>query len=135
MNRVGSPVSSFLVVEKVMKQPLRLQSMLSGSKSKYADDLRTFATIALGVVDSLAAGVTTATEAVSYFFHAENCLFVKTRLKNRLASQIMGRGVQLPDLSEALAPEAAFQEYQRELAGIRSLTLTLLTPRQPARVR
>ncbi len=118
-----------------MKHPLRLHSLFSGSKSKSADDLRTFATIALGVIDSLAAGVTTPTDAVRYFFNAENCQFVKTRLKNRLASQIMSGGVQLPDLSEALAPEVAFQEYQRELVGIRSLSLKLLTAKQSARVR
>jgi hypothetical protein len=38
----------------------------------------------------------------------------------------MSRGVQLPDIFDALPPEAAQQEFLKELALIRSLCLKLL---------
>jgi len=38
----------------------------------------------------------------------------------------MSHGIQLPDLFEVLPPEEAQREFQRELATIRSLCLTLL---------
>jgi len=44
----------------------------------------------------------------------------------------MSRGVQLPDVFEALPTEEAQQEFQRELAEMRSLSLKLLEDRQLA---
>jgi len=65
-------------------------------------------------------------QAVRYFFNAENGLWIRKRFKKSLADQIMGHGVQLPDLFEALPVEEANREFQRELATMRSLCLKLL---------
>jgi hypothetical protein len=109
-----------------MIKPFKLQHLMARTPHKAGEQLRVFATIALGVVESLENGVLTAENSVRDFFNAENCLFVKNRLKDKVASEIMGRGVQLPDLFDALPPETAHREFQRELEKIRSLSLRLL---------
>jgi hypothetical protein len=38
----------------------------------------------------------------------------------------MSHGVQLPDLFDALPPEAAVREFQHELSAMRSLCLKIL---------
>jgi hypothetical protein len=111
---------------------LKLQELVAGTPHKTSEHLRLFATIALGVVESLEDGVLTADNSVREFFNAENCLFVKNRLRNRIASEIMGRGVQLPDLFDALPPETAHREFQRGLKKIRSLSLKLLQRKRTA---
>ena len=108
-----------------MIKPFKLKQLVTGTPHKGAYQLRVFATVALGVVDSLENGVLTAEDSVREFFNAENCLFVEKRLKNKVASEIMERGVQLPDLFEALAPKTALREFHRELNKIRSLSLLL----------
>lgn len=75
---------------------------------------------------SLASGVVSATEAVQYFYHAENCLYARKQLRNREANAIMSRGVQLPDLFESLSTEEAQREFYHELEIMRSLCLKLL---------
>jgi hypothetical protein len=107
-------------------KPFKLKQLVAGAPPKGAYQLRVFATVALGVVDSLENGVLTAEDSAREFFNAENCLFVERRLKNKVASEIMGRGVQLPDLFAALGPKTARQEFHRELNKIRSLSLILL---------
>jgi hypothetical protein len=108
------------------KNRLKLKELLATAPHKTSENLHVFATIALGVVESLEDGVLTAENSVREFFNAENCLVVKNRLKNRTASEIMGRGVQLPDLFDALPAETAHREFQLELKKIRSLSLKLL---------
>lgn len=88
--------------------------------------LTLFALLSLGIIESLASGLVSAADAVRVFFNAENCLFVRKRLGNKLADQIMGHGVQLMDLFDVLPAEEAQQEFQRELAAMRSLALKLL---------
>ena len=44
----------------------------------------------------------------------------------------MSRGVQLPDLFDALPAEEAQQEYQRELAAMHSLCLKLIEDQRAA---
>lgn len=85
-----------------------------------------FALISLGVVDSLAAGILTPTNAIRLFFHANNCLFVRTHLRDKIADEIMGRGLQLVDLFDALPPEKAIREFRQELDCMRSLCFKLL---------
>jgi uncharacterized protein involved in exopolysaccharide biosynthesis len=48
----------------------------------------------------------------------------------KAADEVMSRGVQLPDLFEALPAEQAQREFQRELAAMRSLCLQLLQRRR-----
>lgn len=91
-----------------------------------------FALLSLGVVESLAAGALTATGAVETFFNADNCLYVRRELHDRTADEIMGHGVQLPDLFDTLPVEAAQSEFQRELAALRLLCLGMLDDRRQA---
>jgi hypothetical protein len=115
-----------------MARPIKLHQLMARAPQRSNETLRVFATIALGVVESLEDGVLTAESSVREFFNAENCLFVKNRLKSKTASEIMGRGVQLPDLFDLLPAETAHREFQRELKKIRSLSLKLLQPKRIA---
>jgi hypothetical protein len=53
-------------------------------------------------------------------------LFVRNQLRSKVADKIMGHGVQLPDLFDALPIEEAHREFHRELAIMRALCLKLL---------
>jgi hypothetical protein len=86
----------------------------------------TFALLVLGVVESISSGLLSATDAVQTFFTAENCMFVRQVLKSRRADEIMARGVQLPDLFDALAPDKAARELREELRAIQDLCRALL---------
>ncbi len=88
--------------------------------------LPTFALLVLGIVDCIASGVLSTSDAIGTFFTAENSLFVRHKLKNRSADEIMGRGVQLPDLFDALAPDEAARELRQELRAIRNPCRSLL---------
>jgi hypothetical protein len=114
-----------------MNDPIRLEDLLShaGGSSQRASS---FALLRLGLVESLASGALSPTAAVRYFFYADNCLYVRGHLKKKAADELMSRGVQLPDLFEALSPEQSQIEFQRELAAMRSLCLKLLASRQAA---
>jgi hypothetical protein len=114
-----------------MNDPIRLDDLLNraGRKNQRASS---FALLSLGIVESLASGTLSATAAVRCFFHADNCLYVREHLKKKVADEVMSRGVQLPDLFDALSPEESHREFQRELATMRSLCLKLLGGRQAA---
>jgi hypothetical protein len=88
--------------------------------------LSSFALLCLGITESLAGGSMTATEALRHFFHAQNCLFVRRTLQEKLADELMSRGVQLADLFDALPAEEAQRSFQRELGTMHSLCLQLL---------
>lgn len=85
-----------------------------------------FAVVALGIIDSLAAGSMTPTDAIRVFFHAKNCRYVRTKLRDKQADEVMGRGLQLPDLFDAMPIEGAHREFQHELAATRTLCHELL---------
>lgn len=104
----------------------RLEDLLSASGRDPSDRLALFALVNLGIVESLAHGRMAAAEAVRSFYHGENCLYVRKNLKDSSADRLMGRGVQLPDLFDALPAEEAQREYLRELASMRSICLDLL---------
>ena len=82
--------------------------------------------LVLGILQSLENGRISPSEAVAGFFNAENCHFVETRVKSKTAREIMARGIQLPDLFEALPKEEALQEFQSEISKMRSLCLELI---------
>ena len=108
-----------------------LSSLLPGM----ADDsprLGVLALLTLGVVESLAGGALGSDDATRRFFNARNFAFVRKQLREKLADEIMSRGVQLQDLFEALPERQAQQEFQRELASIRALCLQLLERHQLA---
>lgn len=109
-----------------MNDSMNLQALLAGSVRTPSQSKALFALLNLGIVESLANGLLSAADAVRLFFHAENCLFVRKQLRDKTADEIMGRGVQLPDLFDALPTDEAQREFQHELASIRGLCLKLL---------
>lgn len=116
----------------MMNHSIQLETLLAEADSLPAQRLALFALLNLGRVESLAGGSLSAAAAVRLFFHAENCLFVRQHLRERVADEVMSRGVQLPDLFEALPAREAQQEFQRELATMRALCLTLLAEQRLA---
>jgi hypothetical protein len=103
-----------------------LNTLFGASGGTSAQQLVLFALLTLGILESLANGVLSATDALRVFFHAENCLFVRKQLRDKTADAIMSHGVQLPDLFEVLPLTEAHREFQRELAVMRALCLKLL---------
>ena len=85
-----------------------------------------FALLNLGVIESLANGLMSATEAVQSVYHADNCEFVRKHLRDKVADKIMSHGVQLPDLFSVLSSDEAHREFQRELMAMRGLCFQLL---------
>ena len=102
-----------------------LSKVLSGVGGN-GRQLGMFAVLNLGIVELLASGALSSADATRLFFNAENCLYVRKKLRDKVADKIMGHGVQLHDLFEVLPGKEAQQEFQRELQSIRSLCLQLL---------
>jgi len=103
---------------------MKLESVLKGQSPSTRP--ATFALLVLGIAESISSGVLSAGDAARTFFTTENCLFVRHVLKSKGADEIMGRGVQLPDLFEALEPDEANRELREELRAIQDLCRTLL---------
>lgn len=109
-----------------MKRPSTSRILLSAHRGSRAQQLEFFAIVNLGVVQSLASGALTPAEAVQRFYHAANCAYVRRTLRSKEANDAMSRGVQLPDLFDALGAEEARREFYLELEAIRVLSLKLL---------
>ncbi len=88
--------------------------------------LATFVLLNLGLIDLLRSGAIEPDEGVVRFYHAQNRLYVRRKLKNELCDEIMGRGAQLPDLFDALSKFAARRQFTVELDRMRKLCLRLL---------
>jgi hypothetical protein len=116
-----------------MRQSYQLHGVLSEASCDPSQQLELFALVNLGLVQSLASGVLSATEAVQHFYNADNCLFVRTHFRSREANAIMSHGVQLPDLFDSLSPEEAQREFCHELETMRSLCLRLFEKSRSAR--
>lgn len=110
----------------VMHSIMSLKTLLTASGALPAQQLALLALLTLGVLESLANGLLSATDTLQVFFHTENCLFVRKQLRDKTADAIMSHGVQLPDLVAVLPPDEAQREFQRELATIRALCFKLL---------
>jgi len=116
-----------------MKQRYPSRLLLSDVPGSPSQQLELFALVNLGLVQSLASGLLSPTEAVERFYHADNCLYVQRELRKREAGAIMSRGTQLPDLFECLPAEEARREFYHELETIRALCLKVLgEKRSPA---
>ena len=113
-----------------MRQQSSSRILLSAAQGTIAQQQELFALLNLGLVQSLASGVLSPSEAVERFYHAENCLYVQKHFRQKVAHTIMSHGVQLPDLFESLPAEAAQREFYRELEVMRSLSLQLLERRR-----
>ncbi|MCI0692242.1 hypothetical protein L0337_09600 [candidate division KSB1 bacterium] len=66
----------------------------------------------------------------SFFYNAENCLYVRKHFRNKEANAIMSHGVQLPDLFECLSAGEAAREFFHELEAIRSHCMNLLAAKR-----
>jgi hypothetical protein len=110
----------------VVSDAIDLEALMFESSRASARPLTVFALLNLGVIESLANGVISASDALRIFFHADNCLFVRKNLRDKRADRIMSHGVQLPDLFTVLPAEEAHRELHRELAVMRGLCLKLL---------
>jgi hypothetical protein len=113
-----------------MHHNMSLQAILAVSHESPGQRLALFALLTLGMLESLAHGLLSTTDALRVFFHADNCVFVRKHLRDKTADAVMSHGVQLPDLFEALPTAEAQREFQRELATMRALCLKLLEQRQ-----
>lgn len=113
-----------------MKQYLPSRIVLSATSGNISQQRELFALLNLGLVQSLASGVLSPTEAVERFYHADNCLYVQKHFRQKEATAVMSHGVQLPDLFECLPAEEAQREFYHELETIRSLCLKLLEKRR-----
>lgn len=113
-----------------MKQNTKTRIVLSEIEGGTEQQLKFLALLNLGIVQSLASGALGVNEAVALFYHAENCLYVQKRFRNKHANAIMSHGVQLPDLFEALSAAEASREFFRELEAIRSRCMKLLAVRK-----
>lgn len=113
-----------------MKNLIELDVLLANLSDQ--QQRSSFAFLCLGITESLAGGAMNATEALQQFFHADNCLFVHKRFQEKLADELMSRGVQLADLFEVLPVEQAQQEFQRELNTMHSLCLQMLNEQRVA---
>ena len=109
-----------------MNDNIDLSALLAGVDGAAPRRLRVFALLGLGIVESLANGALGTVDAVRIFFNVPNCLYVRTKLHDKVADEVMSRGVQLHDLFESLPEQEAQQEFQRELGKMRSLCLRLL---------
>jgi hypothetical protein len=110
----------------IMQKPIKLQLVLDPVGADSARKLELFALLTLGIIESLENRLLSPAQAITVFFNLENCRFVRDNLPAEGADHVMGRGVQLPDLLDALNPEDAHKEFQREVAAIRRLCLGLL---------
>lgn len=109
-----------------MNERMDLQVLMAEGEKPSPQSKALFALLNLGIIESLANGLLSAVDAPRLFYHADNCLFVRKRLRDKTADEIMSRGVQLPDTFEALPPDEAQREFQHELAIMRGLSLKLL---------
>jgi hypothetical protein len=109
-----------------MNKSMNLRSVLGAVGDAPASQLELFALLTLGILESLENGLLSPAEAITSFFNAENCHFVREKLPDKAADEAMSRGVQLPDLLDALTPEESSKEVQGEIAAIRRLCLGLL---------
>jgi hypothetical protein len=107
-------------------EKIELERLLAALDKRRKDHLAFFALINIGLIESLANGSISATEAVGRFYFADNCLAVQKTLKNKTADRIMSHGVQLPDLFDCLPIKDAQREFLHELAVMKNLCLQLL---------
>lgn len=113
-----------------MKQHHPFRIVLSEASRSSRQQLEFFALLNLGLVQSLASGVLSPTEAVQRFYRVDNCLYVRKHLRNRETQAIMSHGVQLADLFDCLPAEEARREFYHELEMMRGLCLKVLKKRR-----
>jgi hypothetical protein len=109
----------------MMKRHIDLAQLLGHTEDPDCK-LASFALLALGIAESLSVGALSANDVVTDFFNGDNCFFVEEILHDEAAKEIMGRGVQLADLFDALPHDTAQRELESEITAIRAQCLALL---------
>jgi hypothetical protein len=117
----------------VRDRAISLETMLQHAHARRAQKLEAFAMLNLGIVQSLWSGVLAPESAIERFYNAENCLYVRRRIRDATCDEIMSRGVQLGDLLEILPAGEAQRAFSLELDTIRNLCLKLLSTEGPRR--
>ena len=98
-----------------MKQSHGLRVVLSELSGSVGRQLELFALVNLGLVQSMASGVLTPTEAVERFYHVGNFLYVQKHFRRREAQTIMSRGIRLPDLFDSCHPKRRSASFTMSL--------------------
>ena len=106
--------------------PLSLESLLPAVTGDASRHLEIFALLTLGILDAMDEGVLSPESARDRFFTGENCLFTKRAMRHADVDAIMSRGVELPDLFDALPYDEALREAKVEIASMRAACLRLL---------
>lgn len=119
-------------MRRLVSDCLQFRRLLDDQDWTISQQISVFALLALGITEPLAGGAITASDAIRLFFNGENCRYIRKSLRNAVADEVMSRGVQLPDLFEALPAEEANREFRRELETIRTLCLKLLNDNRMA---
>jgi len=106
--------------------PLSLEAMLPAMTDDASRHLEIFALLTLGVLDAIEGGVLSPEASQHRFFTAANCLYARHALNHPDVDAIMSRGVEIPDILEALPPEEAAREVPVELEAMRAACLRIL---------
>ena len=114
-----------------VERRIDLESLFGTTELSNRQLIEAFAVLNLGLVESFRSGVLRPGDGVSRFYYAANCLYVRRKLKNAVCDDIMGRGVQLPDLFDALSPAVARKQFGIQLDAMGRLCLKLLRGTQP----
>lgn len=109
-----------------MESSIRLNAILGDASENQDNRLTIFAVVNLGIIESLANGSLSVKDVVLLFFNADNCLYVRKHLKDKLADRVMSHGSQLPDLFDILPLEEAQRQFLHELSVMRSLCFELI---------
>jgi hypothetical protein len=110
----------------MLNEKIHLSQMLADAAGDPVRLSDMFSLFNLGLVETLRDGLLDPEDAVRFFYHSENCFYVKNNIKNKSANDLMGRGVQLSDLFDALPAAEARREFLRELATMRELCLKIV---------
>jgi hypothetical protein len=108
-----------------------LQSLFGESGMTTRQAIEAFAVLNLGFIESLRSGAMRPGDAISRFYCAANCIYVRRKFKNEACDDIMGRGVQLPDLFDALPAAIAKRQFAIQLDTMGRLCLKLLKQIHP----
>lgn len=69
-----------------MNNNMSLNTLLSASGGTLAQQLALFALLNLGIIESPANGLISATDSLQLFYNVENCMFVRRQLRDKIVS-------------------------------------------------
>jgi hypothetical protein len=132
ISRGKSRGSSSKKNEAAERPVIRLDALWDATPGADSSKLQSFAVVALGVTDAVAGGALSPDESISVFFNFENCHFVQKNVRNKVANEIMGQGLQLGDILSILPAPENQKAFRRAVEDIRTRCLFLIEQRQPA---